>query len=250
MKLLTIEPDPGVKVEAWLWPATTRATREDGTSEVTSDSTFPLAVLFHGNAETVEGMADIAEIYQSLGFAVLAPEYRGYGRSLGKPSQSALTTDVVALIDAALADSSIGNVDQSRMLFHGVSIGGGVACSVARERPPAALVLQSTFTSLSSMAWRFGAPPLLVRDPYRNDQTLREFSGKVLLLHGVDDEIIPPSHSRALAALAKNVTHLELPGGHNDFPRDGAQYANAIRAFVEATIATPAHDPDVVGSPR
>ena len=53
-----------------------------------------------------------------------------------------------------------------------------------------------------------------------------------LLLHGRDDSIIPPSHSRALARVTPNATHEELAGEHNDFPLDEAQYRQVLEAFL------------------
>ncbi len=249
VQLLTLEPEPGVRVEAWLLPAIAPDVPDDSHPAGTTPPTnapfpprppAPLAVLFHANAETAHNALERARLYQSLGFAVLIPEYRGYSRSTGKPSQAAITRDIPPLIDAAIAsqiedqheDPAVRPIDPHRIVYHGRSLGGGVACAVAALKPPTAIVLESTFTSLSSMVWRFAAPWFLVRDRYDNAAFLRTFQGPVLLLHGKDDSIIPPSHSRALARVTPNATHEELAGEHNDFPHDEAAYRRAVEAFI------------------
>ncbi len=249
VQLLTLEPEPGVRVEAWLLPALMPNVPDDSHAAGTTPPSLPampprtpapLAVLFHANAETSQNALERAHFYQTLGFAVLIPEYRGYSRSTGKPSQAAITRDIPPLIDAAITsqnedqqmDPAVRPIDPQRIVYHGRSLGGGVACAVAAARPPSAIVLESTFTSLSSMVWRFAAPWFLVRDRYDNAAFLRTFQGPVLLLHGRDDSIIPPSHSRALARVTPNATHEELAGEHNDFPLDEAQYRQVLEAFL------------------
>ena len=68
----------------------------------------------------------------------------------------------------------------------------------------------------------------LVRSPYRTDRVLAALECPVLILHGSDDTLIPVSHARANAKLAKHATLVEMAGNHNDFPRDEAAYWKAI----------------------
>jgi uncharacterized protein len=228
VNVLTIEPEPGLRIEGWLWMPEEILAGEQASER----PRLPLAVLFHGNAETIDGLTDLAETYLSLGFVVLTPEYRGYGRSGGTPSQAAITADSKNLIETAILSEHGSRIDASRTIYHGRSIGGGVACSLAMVRPPSALVLQSTFTSLASFSWGFGAPGWLVRDPFRNDEVLRGFKGRTLIFHGREDEIVPASHSEELARIARDATHYEMSGSHNNFPLDQDAYDGAIRDFV------------------
>ena len=105
----------------------------------------------------------------------------------------------------------------------GRSLGGGAVCALARERSLAALVLESTFTSVIRMAQLVGLParfaPLLVRDSFDNLTLLRRFTGPVLLLHGERDEIVPPAEATALQAGARAAELHWLPCGHNDCAR-------------------------------
>jgi hypothetical protein len=103
---------------------------------------------------------------------------------------------------------------------------------VAARRPPAAMILESTFTSLASFAPRYLAPAALVRHPFRSDQVFPRLSMPMLLMHGDRDEIIPVSHGRRLRELAPHATYLEMPAGHNDFPPDEDLYWLAIERFL------------------
>jgi fermentation-respiration switch protein FrsA (DUF1100 family) len=107
-------------------------------------------------------------------------------------------------------------------VLHGRSLGGGAAAIVAANRPSAALVLESTFTSVRSFAHRFLAPEFLIRDPFDTLSVVRKYPGPVLVVHGDRDELIPPAHAEALAqASRRSQLHL-VPGGHNDCPRPWA----------------------------
>ena len=230
---LAIALDEGVEVEAFL-------------SLPPGEGPFPLVVGFHVNAGCVDNMGWMRREYTSRGWAVLTPEYRGYGRSAGEPSEKAIVVDAVEFVDRVLKRPEI---DASRVVYHGRSLGGAVAAQVAKERPPRAMILESTFTSVASMATKYGVPPFLVKNPFRTDRVLREFAGSVLILHGRDDTIVPIEHARRLvkcvprgnarggagAAEGRALrTLIELPGGHNDFPVDEGAYWEAIEGFLSA----------------
>ncbi|MGQ0628407.1 MAG: alpha/beta hydrolase [Phycisphaerales bacterium] len=190
----------------------------------------PLVIWFHGNAEVIDDVAGYAElkIYDRLGVAVLLVEYRGYGRASGQPSEKAITDDSIRMYDLVTACAGI---DATRVVYYGRSLGGGAACALAKARPPRALILQSSFTSVADIAGRFGIPWFLVKHPFRNDRVVRSYPGPVLVFHGTRDSIIPFSHAERLAKAAKDATLVTQPCDHNDFPTDPAGYHRAIEAF-------------------
>ncbi|MGD9689242.1 MAG: alpha/beta hydrolase [Phycisphaerales bacterium] len=199
----------------------------------------PLAVWFHGNAEIIDQVVFSPEIdvLRQMGFAVLLVEYPGYGRAPGSPSEAAIVSKALALIQPVARRPDI---DPARIVYFGRSLGGGAACAVAVQRPPAAIVLLSTFTSVASFAGGFGLPEAIVRHPFRNDRALAEFSGPVLLMHGGLDDIIPPAHSRALLRVARSAELWEeAVAGHNDFPRDLDAFAERLRDFLAAARVLP-----------
>lgn len=216
---LWVEAGSGIRVEGWFVPA----------RDASPERPAPLLVFYHGNGELMDGCLDVAGEWRSRGFNVLLHEYRGYGRSGGTPSEAGIVPDAVRMIELAAARPG---VDPARIVLHGRSIGAAVAAQVAVRRPVAAIVMQSTFTSAASFAPRLLAPSALVRSPFRTDRALAGSDLPVLILHGARDEIIAPSHGRALHALIPGSEYAELPGRHNDFPLDEDAYWRAIEAFL------------------
>jgi len=211
--------------EAWFLPATTP-----------SAGPRPLLVFTHGNGELIDFWPEAFDEPRRWGAAVLLVEYPGYGRSPGEASEASITASVLAAYDWARARPE---VDAGRIVAYGRSVGGGPACQLAARRPVAALVLESAFTSVRAFARGFGAPAFLVRDPFDNLAVVREYRGPLLLLHGSRDDIIPPGHSRALAAAARQAELHLLPCGHNDCPREWP----LVRAFLERHGLLPAARP-------
>lgn len=218
---LTIETEQG-SVEGWFIPG-------EGVSEQLPG---PVVFFAHGNAETMDLFVPIAQRYVDLGVSVMLVEYRGYGRSAGSPSQKKITSDYLQFYDLIAARS---DVDKDRIVYHGRSVGAGVICALARERKPAAMILQSPFTSVKRMAGRFLVPPILVWDPFDNVDVMRSYDGPVLIVHGAHDEIIPVSHGRKLAGVAKNAKIIEYDCGHNDFPMMSRSFWDDIDAFLRET---------------
>lgn len=208
--------------EAWFLPATSEAA-----------APCSLFIFTHGNGELIDFWPEELDEPRRWGAAVLLVEYPGYGRSPGHPSETTITQAVLAAFDWARARA---DVDPGRIVAYGRSVGGGAACQLAARRPVAALILESTFTSVRSFARRFGAPGFLVRDPFDNLAVVREYRGPILLLHGSRDDIIVPGHSRALAAAARQAELHLLPCGHNDCPREWP----LIHAFLERHGLLPA----------
>ena len=101
----------------------------------------------------------LSYIWVNIWVRVLLPEYRGYGRSAGSPSQRAITEDLIAFYDLLARRPE---VDAQRVVFHGRSLGGGAVCDLARHRKPAAVILMSTFTSMKRMAPRYLVPGFMV----------------------------------------------------------------------------------------
>jgi fermentation-respiration switch protein FrsA (DUF1100 family) len=196
---------PGARVEAWYLPPTK-----------TTGERAPLLIYFHGNGELIDYWATEFAEPRSFGFGALLVEYPGYGRSSGSPSQASITATALAAYDWATAQPF---VDPTRIVAYGRSLGGGAATLLASQRAIAALVLESTFTSVRSFAHRFLAPEFAVRDPFDSLSLLRAYSGPVLVLHGDRDEIVPPRHAEDLARAARGSNLRYLPCGHNDCPR-------------------------------
>jgi pimeloyl-ACP methyl ester carboxylesterase len=213
----------GGRVEAWyLPPRPPRA--EPG----------PALIFAHGNAELVEDWAERLEPYRAMGFAVLLPEYRGYGRSGGTPSEPAILADFERFYDR-LVDRP--EVDPRRVAFHGRSLGGGVVGVLSGRRRAAALVLESTFTNVPDVASEWLAPSMFIVDRFDTREVLLRSSTPVLILHGIDDDVIPFKHARELDRVAWESRVVAYRAGH-DLPRTEQAYWRPIRELlIESGVA-------------
>jgi len=192
----------GARVEAWLLPAA-------------SGRPAPLLIYAHGNGELIDFWADRVSPLRAAGVAVLLVEFPGYGRSQGAPSEESITATLVAAYDRAARDP---RVDSTRIVGYGRSLGGGAIAQLAARRPLAVLVLESSFTSLADMIRGYGLPNWLVLNRFDTRAVLTTFPKPVLLIHGVQDGIIPVAHARTNFAAAPHATLELLECGHNDCP--------------------------------
>ena len=207
------------RVEAWYMPPKRQSPQ----------SPAPLVIFGHGNGELIDFWPETLKRFTRLGMGLLLVEYPGYGRSTGSPSQKTITEAFVRAYDKMIRREEI---DPSKIILFGRSIGGAAICTLAAERPSAALILMSTFTGLHPFAIRYLAPKFLVRDPFDNLKTVSEYTAPVLIMHGRHDTIIPYPHGVKLHGAGSNSKMITYEAGHNDCPPDWEQFWQDIEAFL------------------
>jgi fermentation-respiration switch protein FrsA (DUF1100 family) len=192
----------------------------------------PTIIFQHGNAEYIDDWVSLLPAFSDLGVGVLLLEYPGYGRSTGAPSEANIVTAAAAAFDWLQAKEG---VDPDRIVGLGRSLGGGATLALARKRPLAAVIVQSTFTSVGAMALSsYLMPPFLARDPFDNVGAIRGYPGPSLVLHGENDEIIPFRHGAALVEASEGRARLiPLPCGHNDCPPSWSEFWRTVAGFLE-----------------
>jgi pimeloyl-ACP methyl ester carboxylesterase len=168
-------------------------------------------VFAHGNNELIDYWLTGLNGFRDRGFHLLLIEYPGYGRSQGEPSQSRITEQAVAAYDWAIGNAQ---VDKNRVFGFGMSLGGGVIGALAAQRPFQGLILQSTFPSLLVFANRYAAPSVLLHDQFDTAQTIGRFNGKLLIIHGDQDTVIPLQYARLLASANPRAQFKVYPCGH------------------------------------
>ena len=218
LEKIWIDSDQG-PVEGWFIPG----------EGVSPGRPGPAVLFAHGNAELIDDWPEVLSPYRRLGVSLLLPEYRGYGRSAGEPTQEAITRDFQRFYDWLAARPE---VDRKRIVFHGRSLGGGAVSALARLRPCAALILQSTFVSVTALARRFLLPGFLVADPFDNERALTGLDLPVLIVHGTLDSFIPFAHARKLRAVAARGELLAYPCDHNDCPPDWEVFFRDVGSFL------------------
>lgn len=211
----------GSRVESWLFlpPGASAA------------NPAPAVMFFHGNSDFIENKLEYADFYTGQGMAILLVEYRGYRRSSGKPSETALAQDSDGFFDWLAAQPQI---DRARIAAHGHSLGAAVAAGLANRRPIRALVMVSAFKSLPDLFGRYLVPPVLARSRFDNMDAVKRYPGPILLVHGEADEIIPHTHVQALAQQAAgSVTMISYPGVDHDVPWDWSRFGSDLIAFYQ-----------------
>jgi uncharacterized protein len=180
-----------------------------------------LLLAHHGNADLAAWVAVWGtEVERETGWAVLVPEYRGYGGLSGSPDYLSSQRDARATY--RLAREQLG-VDSTRIALYGHSLGSAIATELAVEHPPAVLILEAPFTSAREMARGPLAPVtllwgLIARVHFDTRAKVARLGVPTWVVHGERDGVIPVRMGRAVHAAARVPGELLLVrgAGHND----------------------------------
>jgi fermentation-respiration switch protein FrsA (DUF1100 family) len=191
---------------------------------------------FHGNAENIGyGLAQM-RVLATIGTNIFAVDYRGYGKSEGKPDEAGLYEDADAAYDYLLNQRHFRAQD---IIIYGHSLGGAVAVNLASRRPCGGLIVQSSFTSARAMARRMFSLPLIeyvVKSRFDSLQKIRDVHVPILIVHGTRDEVAPFEMGQQLFAAAHEPKRFfPIAGaGHNDVLEVGGEnYLARIESFIE-----------------
>lgn len=194
---------------------------------------YYVMLFFHGNTRNISWCLDSLELFHRLGFSTFIFDYRGYGRSEGRPDEHGTYRDAQAAWDYLQRERGI---DAGRIVMLGRSLGGAIACWLAARQAPRALVLESTFLSFPDAAAElYPRLPvrLLARYRYPVKEYLRHVRSPVLIIHSADDELIPYRQGRALYELAHEPKRfMRISGPHyNGYVLSGEHYAEGLAQF-------------------
>jgi uncharacterized protein len=193
------------------------------------------AIVFcHGNGGNITHRIDSLEmLHGRVGASVLIFDYRGYGRSEGKPSEEGVLADARAARKWLAARENITEAD---VVLLGESLGGAVAVDLAARDGARALVLESTFSSLADVAahhYPFLPVRLAMRSRFDAAAEIGGYRGPLLMAHGDADTIVPIQFGRRLFAAANEPKQfLVLPGHDHNDPMP-AEFYDAVAKFLE-----------------
>ncbi len=191
-------------------------------------------VLFaHGNGGNLSHREEILRLLRDrLHTSVLIFDYRGYGRSAGKPTETGVLGDARAA-RAWLAKRA--NVAPENIVLMGESLGGAVAVDLAVDGARG-LILENTLSNLPDVAshhYAWVPVRLLMRSRFDSVAKISRYHGPLLQVHGDADTIVPIAFSRRLFAAANEPKEwVEIPGGDHNDPRSPA-FIRALDAFLQ-----------------
>ena len=196
-------------------------------------------VLFcHGNAGNISDLLGVAKDAHRLGLGILLFDYRGYGQSEGTPSEEGTHRDAEAAWNYLVQEAGLAP-DQIAII--GRSLGGPIAARLARDKTPAALFLEATFTSIPELGqelYPIFPVGLLARYEYPTLEYLKQVQCPVLVSHSRDDRFIVFAHGQRLyEAASQPKAFTKLRGGHSSaFSEDAATYEAGVEAFLTEVL--------------
>jgi alpha-beta hydrolase superfamily lysophospholipase len=193
----------------------------------------PVLLYLHGARWDVRSSAGRIRRMHDLGFSVLAIDYRGFGLSTNE-----LPSETLALEDARAAWEWLAQAHPaSRRFIFGHSLGGAVAVQLAAEvgNDTRGLILEGTFTSIAdvfgTMAWGWLPVSALITQRFDSASRIADVKVPVLVVHGSQDRVIPPSLGRALYERVKSERRFVLVEGGSHYNTNSLaqpQYRQAL----------------------
>ena len=196
----------------------------------------PVILFCHGNAGNISNRLENVKLLLDQGIQVFIFDYRGYGKSQGKPSEAGLYQDGLAAYDFLIKRK---HILPDRIVPFGRSLGASVAMEIALNRTIRSLIIESAFTSTRDMArkipifipFSFFSPP-----NYNNLEKIPRVMVPKLMLHGQRDELVPFSMGQKLYRAAREPKYFSpIQGaGHNDtYVLGGKKYFETMAVFVK-----------------
>ena len=198
-------------------------------------------LFFHGNAGNLSHRLDSIAIFHDMGLSVFIIDYRGYGRSGGRASERGTYRDAMAAWNYLVDERRL---HPDRIIVFGRSLGGAVAAWLAAEVAPAAVILESTFTSVKDLGkhyYPYLPVSLIARIHYPVDEYITSFNSPVLVIHSEQDEVVPARLGRRLFEHAPEPKQfLPISGDHNNgFLLSREAYVKGIKRFLQTCMDIP-----------
>lgn len=242
---ITYQTTDGITIFAWYVPFIPKVNQAADNSKTPDELKEPISpefqeksrgviLLCHGNAGNVSQRIDSFEIFRELGFSTFIFDYRGYGKSEGKPTEKGTYRDAEGAWNYLVREKK---VKPEEIIVFGRSLGGGIASYLAKKYQPRALIIESSFTSITDMA-RAMVPiysRFLLRFKYNTRERLRDIHCPVLIIHSPDDRTIPFVCGEVLYREANPPKKfLRIKGDHlYGFIKSKKKYIKGLREFFD-----------------
>lgn len=220
---ITFETEDQLQLHGWFVPAADSA----------------LTILYcHGNAGNISGRLETIRLLHDLGLNVFIFDYRGYGRSEGRPSETGTYRDASAAWRYLAQTRGIG---AGKIIPMGRSLGGSIAAWLAAHENPAAAIIESTFTSAADLGgdlYPWLPVRWLLKYDYNTAAYVQNIKAPVFMAHSWDDEIVPFRYGEELFKIAQEPKmFVELRGSHGSgFLETETEYRRQLRIFLDKYV--------------
>lgn len=221
-----LDVEPGVKVHAWF----IRAAKQPAAATI---------LFSHGNAGNIADRLDRVLRWRGLDADFLLYDYRGYGRSTGRPDEEGTYRDGRAAYDYLVKTRG---VDPRHLILMGESLGCAISIQLAVEQPAAGLVIEAPFASIAHMAnaiYPFLPLGPFIKTRYLNVEKIARLRMPLLVVQGTRDEVIPVAQGKMVFDAAPPPRrYLAIEGAHhNDVYVVGAgRYQAALSDFIASAL--------------
>ncbi len=210
-------PD-GEKLNAWFFP---------------SKGAKKSLLFFHGNAGNISHRLEKISIFKKLGLQVFIIDYRGYGKSSGKPSENGIYLDAQAAYDYLVKEKKFS---PDNIILFGESLGAQAAVDLASKNQVGAIILEGNFTSAKDMSREIYPflPTIFLSVKFDSLSKIAKVNCPKLMIHSRNDEIVPFRLGEKLFNAAGGPkTFLAIYGGHNSSFIDSEDlFTSKIREFI------------------
>ncbi|MGA2603950.1 MAG: alpha/beta hydrolase [Verrucomicrobiia bacterium] len=229
---VTLTTSDGIRINGWYLPSPEPANANPGATLT--------VLLFHGNAGNMSHRFEKLAVLRELGVDTFIIDYRGYGRSGGKPDEQGTYRDARAAYDHLIQQRKLS---PRSIVVYGESLGSAVAADLATKVNIGGLILEEAFTSVGDVGQKmFPFLPIrwLVWNKYDTLSKMPRVKVPLLIFHSRDDELFSLRHAQRLLAAANDPKQLvELRGNHNDaFLVSASIYHDALQKFFATVAAT------------
>jgi alpha-beta hydrolase superfamily lysophospholipase len=195
-------------------------------------------LLFHGNTGNISNCITSISIFAELGYSTFVFDYRGYGHSEGQPDEPGTYQDATAAWEWLLRERHYA---PQNVVILGRSLGAAIGSWLASQHRAAAVVLESTFTSLPDIAAEthpLVPARLMTRYKYNTLENVRNIHSPIMIVHGRDDAVISYHHGQRLFAAAHEPrVFMDIDSHHAEgFLNSGQDYINGLREFLDKHI--------------
>jgi fermentation-respiration switch protein FrsA (DUF1100 family) len=201
-----------------------------------SKNDAPMILFCHGNAGNISHRLDNIRLLTDLNIQVFIFDYRGYGKSSGRPSETGLYKDGLAAYDFLVNKK---HLPPERIILFGRSLGAAIAIEIALKRNVAAIILESAFTSSRGMAKTLSLFKIfasILPPHYNNLEKIARITVPKLIVHGEEDDIVPFSMGKEIYNTAQPPKYFSpiKNAGHNDtYLVGGKKYFETLSAFIK-----------------